>query len=96
RLSLLDKEITWRRNLLQQLEEERASLSTYHTQNTAIIPPLRWMPPEILVKIFLTTLPSVHEATSGNTGIAQSPWVLTHISSRWRAVALSTPSLWSL
>ncbi|KAJ7693166.1 hypothetical protein B0H17DRAFT_505588 [Mycena rosella] len=94
RLSLLDKEITRRRNLLQQLEEERASLSVYHAQNTVIISPLRRIPPELLAEIFSWTLPSVLEArTRARLDTVHSPRVLTHISSLWRAVALSTSSL---
>ncbi|KAJ7122999.1 hypothetical protein C8R44DRAFT_981238 [Mycena epipterygia] len=78
RMAYLDTEIS----RLQQLEEERAALSTYHSQNIAILSPLRRIPPEVLCEIFLWTLPSAHEA-------------LRH-RSRWRAAALSAPSLWSL
>ncbi|KAF7371155.1 F-box domain-containing protein [Mycena sanguinolenta] len=75
----------------------RASLSSYRAQNKAILSPLRRVPSEILTEIFLWTLPCVSEMT-GNLckfNVARSPWLLTHISHRWRVVALSTPLLWS-
>ncbi|KAJ7467774.1 hypothetical protein B0H11DRAFT_47263 [Mycena galericulata] len=82
---------------IQQLEEEHASLSTYLAQNKAILSPLRRMPPEILAEIFVWTLPSFADASLRDVfNINDSPWVLTHISSHWRAVSISTPALWSL
>ncbi|KAJ7471023.1 hypothetical protein FB451DRAFT_1368159 [Mycena latifolia] len=96
RLKDLEKEMSQLRDRLAQLEEEHASLSAYHSQNVAVLSPLRRMPPEVLCEIFSWTLPSVLEALRrGRFDVEDSPWVLTHISSRWRAVALSTPSLWS-
>ncbi|KAJ7770029.1 hypothetical protein B0H16DRAFT_237905 [Mycena metata] len=38
---------------LGQLAEQRASLSSYRARNRAILSPLRRVPPEILVEIFL-------------------------------------------
>ncbi|KAJ7483431.1 hypothetical protein FB451DRAFT_1084598 [Mycena latifolia] len=84
---------------LKRLEEERAVLSSFRSQNNAILSPLRRIPPEVLGQIFSWMLPSIISAMmaqSGSDVIGNSPWVLGHISSRWRAVALSTPLLWSL
>ncbi|KAF7371144.1 hypothetical protein MSAN_00749800 [Mycena sanguinolenta] len=96
RLAGLDDEISNLREKLEQLEDQRATLSSYRTQNMAIVSPLRRMPLEVLADIFSWTLPSLHDACSfGGPDVAQSPWLLTQISSRWRALALSTPSLWT-
>ncbi|KAJ7483451.1 hypothetical protein FB451DRAFT_1170051 [Mycena latifolia] len=94
RLGYLDDEIARLRNQLKELEEEHAVLSSYHAQNRAILSPLRRMPPEVLGQIFSWTLPSAR--TRIGRDLESSPWILTHISSRWRAISLSTPSLWSL
>ncbi|KAJ7117629.1 hypothetical protein C8R44DRAFT_555445, partial [Mycena epipterygia] len=97
RLAYLDTKISQLRDWLIQLEEERATLTVYHSQNTAILSPLRRMPPELLCEIFSWTLPSVREALQRRRfDTKHSPWVLTQICSRWRAIALSTASLWSL
>ncbi|KAJ7691917.1 hypothetical protein B0H17DRAFT_909307, partial [Mycena rosella] len=91
-LSALDSEISRLQHQLKQLEEERSAVSRFHAQNKSILSPLRRMPIEVLGEIFSWTLPSVRDAVAESI----SPWVLGHISSRWRAIALSTPSLWSL
>ncbi|KAJ7483562.1 hypothetical protein FB451DRAFT_1439767 [Mycena latifolia] len=55
------------------------------------------MPVEVLGERFSWTLPSVTEARDRRRlDVADGPWMLTHVSSRWRAVAFSTPALWSL
>ncbi|KAJ7483350.1 hypothetical protein FB451DRAFT_104841 [Mycena latifolia] len=98
-LRCLDGEISRIRDhdLLKELEEERSAVSNFLAQNDSILSPLRRMPPEILGDIFLWTLPSLYDVLGGcGFDVGRSPWVLGHISSRWRAVALSTPSLWSL
>ncbi|KAF7336540.1 hypothetical protein MSAN_02286100 [Mycena sanguinolenta] len=91
-LASLGAEISRLTNRLRELEEERAAVARYHAQNTSICSPLRRMPTEILAEIFSWMLPSPRDIPS----IHNSPWVLTHVCSRWRAVALSIPSLWSL
>ncbi|KAJ6562427.1 hypothetical protein B0H19DRAFT_97186 [Mycena capillaripes] len=96
-LARLDEEISELQGKLRQFEAERASLFTYRTGNSAIISPLRRMPPELLREIFSWTMPTINRTLGWNEiCIGQSPWALTHICSRWRMIALSTPSLWSL
>ncbi|KAF7336857.1 F-box domain-containing protein [Mycena venus] len=96
RLASLDDAISKLRAQLEPLEKARASLLSYRTQNNAILSPLRKMPPELLGEIFSWTLPSFSdELDRRQSNLAESPWVLTHVSSSWRAVAHSTPSLWS-
>ncbi|KAF8216899.1 hypothetical protein K438DRAFT_1658426 [Mycena galopus ATCC 62051] len=95
-LADLDDEIFKLREKLSQSEEQRASLFSYRTQNSAILSPLRRMPPELLREIFSSALPAAVDLSHQRRwDIGQAPWLLTHVSSRWRAVALSTPSLWS-
>ncbi|KAJ7320892.1 hypothetical protein DFH08DRAFT_819139 [Mycena albidolilacea] len=92
-LARIDNKISKIQETLKQLEEERSSLLNYRVRNEGIISPLRRMPPEVLGEIFWWTLPSISEAQKSE--IADSPWTLTYVSSRWRAVSLSNPSLWS-
>jgi len=97
RLTCLDDEISRLKIQLKELEEECAVLSDYHNQNTSILSPLRRMPPEVLGQIFLWTQPSLDDASDrGWSDVKYSPWILTHINRRWRAIALSIPTLWSL
>jgi hypothetical protein len=79
------------------LEEGRVLLSRYRMKNTAILSPLRRIPPELLDEIFWWTIESSRRSAL-NYGKFDMiiPWVLTWVSSRWRAVALASPSLWSL
>lgn len=95
RLAFLDEEISRLRDRLVLLEEERASVSNYRARNIGIISPLRRMPPEVVCEIFSWTLPSADVALQSPFSLNSSPWLLTHISSRWRAISLSSPSLWS-
>ncbi|KAJ7663941.1 hypothetical protein DFH06DRAFT_1087795 [Mycena polygramma] len=96
RLTHLDEEISKLRAQLKRLEEERASFFSYRARNRAILSPLRRMPPEVLNEIFFWTLPLTTDTLRRTKfDMGASPWVLSRISSRWRAIALSTPSLWS-
>ncbi|KAF7345525.1 F-box domain-containing protein [Mycena venus] len=96
RLACIDADMANPHEKLKQLEEERESLSSYRTRNKAILSPLRRMPSEILGEIFWWTLPSIgYRINAAGFDTAQSPWLLTRISSRWRAICVSTPSFWS-
>ncbi|KAJ7693194.1 hypothetical protein B0H17DRAFT_1010270 [Mycena rosella] len=95
-LTRLDAEISRVREHLKQLQEERGALSRYRSENNALLSPLRRTPPEVLAEIFYCTLPSISEAKEWRRfDIERSPWVLTHVSSRWQVVTIPSPSLWS-
>ncbi|KAJ7609012.1 hypothetical protein FB45DRAFT_373478 [Roridomyces roridus] len=95
RLEYLDNEISRLRDRLDQLQGQRMQLWEYHSPYVPILSPLRRMPPEILVQIFLWTLPSFHERSGGVSDTQKSPWTPSRVSSRWREISLSTPSLWT-
>ncbi|KAF7371129.1 F-box domain-containing protein [Mycena sanguinolenta] len=81
---------------LDSIIADRLSLSNYRKRNGAVLSPLRRMPSELLGEIFSWTCGFSSRGTlwRGKFDVVQ-PWVLTWVSSRWRAVALSSPSLWS-
>ncbi|KAJ6485526.1 hypothetical protein C8R45DRAFT_275339 [Mycena sanguinolenta] len=82
---------------LDLIAVDRLSLSNYRMQNKAVLSPLRRMPPELLGEIFSCTWEfSSRAALSRGKFDVVWPWVFTWVSSRWRAIALSIPSLWSL
>ncbi|KAJ7663986.1 hypothetical protein DFH06DRAFT_337664 [Mycena polygramma] len=96
-LKRLDDDIAKLQKTLKQLKEARMSLSRYRAQNRAILSPLRRLPTEVLGEIFSWTSPTVTDRrVRDKLDVGASPWVLTHINARWRAIALATPSLWSL
>ncbi|KAJ7155792.1 hypothetical protein C8R46DRAFT_1005023, partial [Mycena filopes] len=97
RMIAIDEEIALLHRRLQQLTDERQSLVRLRSQNSAIVSPLRRIPPEVLAEIFTWSLPLVntlseHERFSST----DSPWFLTYVSRGWRATAISTSSLWSV
>ncbi|KAF7345590.1 ABC protein [Mycena venus] len=97
RLACLDTEIAQLRAQLEALEAERKAMSHALAQNRAILSPIRRLPPEVICEIFSFTLPSLSSALARDIFDANdSPWVLTGICHRWRAIAVCTPSLWSL
>ncbi|KAJ7777074.1 hypothetical protein B0H16DRAFT_1504260 [Mycena metata] len=97
RLVFLDNEIARLRGQLEQLQEQRTSVWSYRAQNCSILSGLRRIPPEILGYIFSWTLPAIGELLPATESrLTKSPWVLSHVSCYWRAVALSDASLWSL
>ncbi|KAJ7625639.1 hypothetical protein FB45DRAFT_69933 [Roridomyces roridus] len=89
RLTRLDDEISRLKHRLGQLEAEQAELSDYQRQNATILSPLRRMPPEVLTEVFLWT-----DCYASDVKCCRA-WVLSQVSSRWRAITLSLPSLWS-
>ncbi|KAJ7609167.1 hypothetical protein FB45DRAFT_1128074, partial [Roridomyces roridus] len=95
----LDEEISQLQDRLVQLNQDRSVLARQLRRHEAILSPIRRAPPEILGEIFSWTLPcSFREANLEDCDfdLTRSPWVLTHVCSLWRAVAISMPSLWSL
>ncbi|KAJ7623776.1 hypothetical protein FB45DRAFT_1006075 [Roridomyces roridus] len=92
RLTCLGEEILRLKDRLGQLQAERVQLTEYHSHNVAILSPLRRMPHEVLAEIFLRTL---QPEVARNFNMKRSPWVLGRVNRCWRAVSLSTPSLWS-
>ncbi|KAJ7628359.1 hypothetical protein FB45DRAFT_36543 [Roridomyces roridus] len=98
RLEYLEDEISRLQERLKVLSEERTSLHEYRRKNARVLSCLRRMPPEILCLIFSWTLPSSDDLAcwSFRSQVRNSPWTLTWVSRRWREIALSAPSLWSL
>ncbi|KAK7022111.1 hypothetical protein R3P38DRAFT_1108722 [Favolaschia claudopus] len=92
-LASLDAEIEAMENALMQLKEKREALKKPIDAHRALISPMRLLPIDILTEIFLTCLPSKHEALIDES---EAPLLLGRgICRHWRAVAYSTPALWS-
>ncbi|KAJ7646952.1 hypothetical protein FB45DRAFT_998278 [Roridomyces roridus] len=94
RLTSLDDEILALEDRLEHLKAKRAKLFKYHSDNVSVLSPLRRMPFELLAEIFSWSLPS-RQKRGDASSVERSPWILARICSRWRQVAVSTPSLWS-
>ncbi|KAJ7817224.1 hypothetical protein B0H13DRAFT_1923060 [Mycena leptocephala] len=95
-LEPLNREISRLQARLGRLEKECTMLPQYRVQNTSILSPLMWVPPEVLAEIFSWTVPAVPNTFNrSKVDVAASPWVLTYVSSLWRAVAVSNALLWS-
>ncbi|KAJ7508354.1 hypothetical protein B0H11DRAFT_2304089 [Mycena galericulata] len=77
---------------LAQKALERRHLYHHIEQHRVVLLPLRGFPPEIMNQIFLWARPESGVMIPPSN--RQSPWNLSHVCSRWRAIALSIPALW--
>ncbi|KZP05264.1 hypothetical protein FIBSPDRAFT_359533 [Athelia psychrophila] len=76
-----------------RLQVKRDALQKYADAHTALLSPIRRVPPEILAKIFLYFLPNEdNDYTADARGQRMLP---SHICARWRDLSLSTPSFWA-
>ncbi|KAJ7731248.1 hypothetical protein B0H16DRAFT_205178 [Mycena metata] len=75
------------------LRQERRDVQNRVDLHAAILSPIRRFPAEILGQIFHWTLPSAKARFMSFT--AQSPWNISRVCSRWRAICVDSPDLWS-
>ncbi|KAJ7608585.1 hypothetical protein DFH06DRAFT_1248000 [Mycena polygramma] len=90
----LGLQITQLRMELMRLEREELHATRHISRCVFALAPIRRVPTEILREIFLSyadLLGDSHECVDVKDGI----WLLSHICSYWRVVALSTPELWT-
>lgn len=106
-ISRLDADIAHARRVLAQLVREREALQSYVNEHATFLSPARRMPADIWSEIFWHCLPTTteiwdeqlkgldlieHATYSPNT----APSLLLRVCRDWRAIALSSPRLWSL
>ncbi|KAJ7167030.1 hypothetical protein C8R46DRAFT_269006 [Mycena filopes] len=88
----LDLQIHQARMHLIRLERQAFYASRHIQRCKCVLSPIRRIPVEILSKIFTAyadlLLPQISDVKKG-------VWMLGHICGHWRAVAVSTPALWS-
>lgn len=91
-LARLDAQVGEMEITLSLLKEKRASLKVPIDAHRALISPMRHVPLDVLQEVFLSCLPSEHNALIDPT---EAPLLLGRICRHWRRVAYSTPMLWS-
>ena len=89
----LDGEITRLNAILDGLTRKRGALQTYTQLHTALVAPIRRLPPEVLSEIFLRYKDENHNISLPR--LNKAPLLLGGVCGRWRTIALSTPRLWN-
>ncbi|KAG7443426.1 uncharacterized protein BT62DRAFT_841374, partial [Guyanagaster necrorhizus] len=90
-LAFLQQRISQTQNTLDSLLKEQNRAVKHIADSKLVLNPVHRLPPDILSHIFLLCIFPDSEPLH----ITNSPWNLSYVSSRWRQVALTTPSLWS-
>lgn len=79
---------------LEDMETARTTVVKSIAQHKAILSPLRSLPDDILLTIFQWASSSDTRGVDSMSS-SRAPWTLSHVSRRWRALAISSPCLWS-
>lgn len=80
------------RALLNGLALEKHALEAERDQLETGSIPFHWLPPELLIHIFVLTTYSALDPAQSRLDTA--PFSISHVCRRWREIALSTPVLW--
>ncbi|KAJ7196123.1 hypothetical protein GGX14DRAFT_673978 [Mycena pura] len=92
RLKRLDDEIAEMQRAIDKLTEERNRVAAYISAHKALLSPVRSLPLDIIQEIFGACLPTDRNCVMSTS---EAPVLLGRICSSWRAISLSTPSLWA-
>ncbi|KAJ7285350.1 hypothetical protein C8J57DRAFT_1671928 [Mycena rebaudengoi] len=79
-------EVARLKQVITNLNRQRAELRVFANTHIGMISGMRGLPSELLTEVFLQF---IRMETS-----FRDPWIIATVCSRWRAVALSSPSLW--
>ncbi|KAJ7493113.1 hypothetical protein B0H11DRAFT_2277637 [Mycena galericulata] len=90
----LEKQITETQMQLLRLEREALHATRHYERCQYPLAPIRRVPTEILSRIFVSYAELVHDSTTV-ADVQGGVWLLGHVCGHWRAIALSTQSLWS-
>jgi len=97
-LEIVDIQIAHALEYLFLLQDERAGYVENIMKLRPAIAPHKYLPSDILVEIFLHYAAEIAEKVIKRREIiyrlAPLPWVLGHICSRWRQIALAEPRIW--
>ncbi|KAK0479848.1 hypothetical protein EDD18DRAFT_1440581, partial [Armillaria luteobubalina] len=88
RVAELDSLVLSTRSLLRYLTKDRNQANA-----KKILSPCRRLPTELLTEICIRCLPLYGVGGSAFDPRA-SPWILSQVCRKWRAVAIATPELW--
>ncbi|KAK0457978.1 uncharacterized protein EV420DRAFT_1545704 [Desarmillaria tabescens] len=99
-ISDLDSRIARARTVLEDLIRERERVEDHLQDTKTLFHPIRRLPDDILREIFTACVKTetfLYTRKIGNSLdiLKRSQWVLSHVSHRWRGVALGTAELWS-
>ncbi|KAF7370267.1 ABC protein [Mycena sanguinolenta] len=89
RMAALEAKIALLGSLMGKLVQEKDELAAEIRMHEDSLSPLRRMPTESLSHIFAFTLPP-HQMDA-----EPAPWTVSAVCARWRAIAVSDPSLWT-
>jgi hypothetical protein len=94
----LEMHITEARMELLRLEREQLHVARHIERCKYPLAPVRRIPTEILSHIFACYADLVNDSFPQSrlfSNVREGVWILGHICGHWRAVALSTPAIWS-
>ncbi|KAJ6592319.1 hypothetical protein DFH09DRAFT_1415389 [Mycena vulgaris] len=88
RKTRLDAQIAALEASLDRLTEDRRILEAEIQKHEDTLSPLRRIPPELLSLVFAFARPADSDADP-------APWTVSHVSRRWRTIAVSQTALWA-
>jgi hypothetical protein len=91
-LQEVEAEIQRLGKLMEAMKMKRQSIQKIINDHNSILSPVRRLSPDVLHEIFFHCLPTHHNPVMKSS---ESPLLLTRICSSWRAIALSSPRIWS-
>ncbi|KAK1226495.1 hypothetical protein PQX77_010579 [Marasmius sp. AFHP31] len=91
-LKRLNSEIQHLKSTLSYLFSQRDRLQSFVNSHSALISPVRRLPPEVLSEIFVHCLQD--KDRNPTRSLTEAPLLLTFVCRRWREIALSTTRLW--
>ncbi|KAJ7433679.1 hypothetical protein B0H11DRAFT_2259182 [Mycena galericulata] len=92
RIIQLDRAISALQSIIEKHRRARQAASDQIRRGTLILSVSRRLPTDILVEIFNWTVP---DEAARKRPTARSPWLLGRVCSRWRALSLHLPELWT-